>query len=150
MLQEGPPPEGSALAYLADARAAGTITDADLCRTAGLLLIAGFETTVNLIGNAVHALHTPPAPGTPSSRPPTRPRPSWRTLRFDPPVQFTARVAREDMTSRSRCWQAVARPVLVTTRPRRPAVFANRVFDQRRAGATGAIWRSATASPAWA
>ena len=64
-----------------------------------LLLVAGFETTVNLVGNAVNALLDHPA--------------QWRdlcadpaglagpaveeTLRFDPPVQRTARCALEDV-----------------------------------------------------
>jgi hypothetical protein len=65
-----------------------------------LLLVAGFETTVNLIGNAVNALLAHPQ--------------QWRdlcddpaalagpaieeTLRWDPPVQRTARCATEDVT----------------------------------------------------
>jgi cytochrome P450 len=65
-----------------------------------LLLVAGFETTVNLIGNAVNALLAHPA--------------QWRdlcddpvnlaapaieeTLRWDAPVQRTARCAFEDVT----------------------------------------------------
>ena len=64
-----------------------------------LLLVAGFETTVNLVGNAVNALLRHPA--------------QWRdlcddpaalaeaaveeTLRWDPPVQRTARCAKEDV-----------------------------------------------------
>jgi cytochrome P450 len=65
-----------------------------------LLLVAGFETTVNLVGNAVRALLDHPA--------------QWRdlcadpaglagavveeVLRWDPPVQRTARVALEPVT----------------------------------------------------
>lgn len=62
-----------------------------------LLLVAGFETTVNLIGNSMHAL--------------TQNADQWRllvddpdlaataveeTLRFDPPVQFTSRICFEE------------------------------------------------------
>lgn len=62
-----------------------------------LLLVAGFETTVNLIGNAVHQLLAHPdqwqllvdAPSLASNA-------VEETLRFDPPIQFTSRVALED------------------------------------------------------
>jgi cytochrome P450 len=69
-----------------------------------LLLVAGFETTVNLIGNAVNALLDHPS--------------QWRalcddpaglaeaaieeTLRWDPPVQRTARCALEDVEAGGR------------------------------------------------
>ncbi|HEU5484930.1 MAG TPA: cytochrome P450 [Microlunatus sp.] len=74
------------------------ITPDDMVPMCTLLLIAGFETTVNLIGNTVHALLQRPH--------------LWRrlvddprlvdaaveeTLRFDPPVQRTARVAHADV-----------------------------------------------------
>ncbi len=64
-----------------------------------LLLIAGFETTVNLIGNAVlallghpdqwHALCADPAAMAPKA--------VEETLRYDPPVQLTSRVALEPL-----------------------------------------------------
>lgn len=131
VLQEGPPPEGSALAYLADARAAGTITDADLYRTAGLLLIAGFETTVNLIGNAVHALHSTGTWDALVAAPDQAAAIVEETLRFDPPVQFTARVAQEDADVEGRRFRAGTMALVdLVTANRDPAVFANPdVFD---------------------
>jgi hypothetical protein len=65
----------------------------------GLLLVAGFETTVNLIGNSVLALLSHPAQWRDLCADPAglAPRAVEETLRFDPPVQFTARIALEDM-----------------------------------------------------
>lgn len=72
------------------------ITSAELIQLCDLLLVAGFETTVNLIGNATQAL--------------LRHRDQWlllrddpelaaaaveETLRWDPPVQATLRIAHE-------------------------------------------------------
>jgi P450-derived glycosyltransferase activator len=64
-----------------------------------LLLVAGFETTVNLIGNAVNALLDHPeqwealcaAPETMAEKA------VEEILRFDPPVQRTSRVAQEPL-----------------------------------------------------
>ena len=53
-------PRDDVLSVLAAARAEGTVGVAEALETAGLLLIAGFETTVNLIGNGVAALHAHP------------------------------------------------------------------------------------------
>ena len=66
-----------------------------MCR---LLLIAGFETTVNLIGNAVNALLDHPDQWAALVRRPGRsPAPrSQETLRFDPPVQRTGRISFDD------------------------------------------------------
>ncbi|WP_153505620.1 cytochrome P450 [Cumulibacter manganitolerans] len=74
----------------------GAIRPEEMLPLCSLLLVAGFETTVNLIGNAVHQL--------------LRHRDQWalltadpslagraieETLRFDPPVQLTSRVCKE-------------------------------------------------------
>jgi len=62
-----------------------------------LLLVAGFETTVNLISNTVLALHrTPGAWGQLVADPSLAGLAVEETLRFDPPVQRTIRVALED------------------------------------------------------
>ncbi|MFC5164404.1 cytochrome P450 [Nonomuraea angiospora] len=71
----------------------------ELVSTIVLLLVAGHETTVNLIANGVLALLRHPGhlaalradPGTASAV-------VEETLRYDPPVQLTARVAKEDMS----------------------------------------------------
>jgi P450-derived glycosyltransferase activator len=63
-----------------------------------LLLIAGFETTVNLLGNAVLALLNHPEQWNALHDDPTlAARAVEETLRYDPPVQRTARVAFEDV-----------------------------------------------------
>jgi cytochrome P450 len=101
------------------------LTDAELAAVAGLVLTAGFETTVNLIGNAVVLLLAHPeqleilradANG-------------WRnaveeTLRHDSPVQNTARhTARPvELAGQSiRKWQVVV--VMLAAANRDPAVF---------------------------
>jgi cytochrome P450 len=64
-----------------------------------LLLIAGFETTVNLIGNGVLALLDHPRPWRDLQADPAglAPRVVDETLRFDPPIQRTSRYALEDL-----------------------------------------------------
>ncbi|RZU48385.1 hypothetical protein EV385_0099 [Krasilnikovia cinnamomea] len=64
-----------------------------------LLLVAGFETTVNLIGNAVHALLGHPRQWADLCADPAGlAGPAIEeTLRWDPPVQRTARCAQQDV-----------------------------------------------------
>jgi cytochrome P450 len=63
-----------------------------------LLLVAGFETTVNLIGNAVNALLSHPAQWRDLCDDPSLAGAAIEeTLRWDPPVQRTARCATEDL-----------------------------------------------------
>jgi cytochrome P450 len=74
------------------------LTDAELRSTAGLVLAAGFETTVNLLGNGVLLLA-----GHPDQREVLRERPElWpnavdEVLRHDPPVLLTGRIAGADL-----------------------------------------------------
>jgi hypothetical protein len=62
-----------------------------------LLLVAGFETTVNAIGNGVLALLRQPAQWEALCADPAglAPRAATEALRFDPPVQLTERLALE-------------------------------------------------------
>jgi cytochrome P450 len=64
-----------------------------------LLLVAGFETTVNLIGNTVLALLARPEQWAQLCADPgaLAPRAIDEGLRFDPPVQRTARIALESL-----------------------------------------------------
>jgi cytochrome P450 len=63
-----------------------------------LLLVAGFETTVNLIGNAVNALLAHPDQWRELCDDPSLAGAAIEeTLRWDPPVQRTARCAHEDI-----------------------------------------------------
>ncbi len=71
----------------------------EIVATCNLLLIAGHETTVNLIANAVLALLREPGQWSALVDDPSRAAAVVEeTLRFDPPVQMTSRVAAEDMT----------------------------------------------------
>ncbi|AQZ62611.1 putative cytochrome P450 hydroxylase [[Actinomadura] parvosata subsp. kistnae] len=88
------------ISELLAARDGGDVLSHDeLVSTIVLLLVAGHETTVNLIANAVLALLRHPAhlaalradPGTAAAV-------VEEILRYDPPVQLTARIAREDLT----------------------------------------------------
>lgn len=75
------------------------LTEEEIISTCNLLLIAGHETTVNLIGNAVLAMLRNPdqwaALGADAGRAPAMVE---ETLRYDPPVQLVNRVAAADMT----------------------------------------------------
>lgn len=75
------------------------IKPSELRPMCGLLLIAGFETTVNLIGNAVLALLDNPEQWAALCADPQglAPRAVEEALRFDPPVQSTMRVALEPL-----------------------------------------------------
>ena len=79
-----------------------------------LLLVAGFETTVNLIGNAVLALLRHPDQWAALCADPQglAPRAVSEALRFDPPVQLTERVALEETELEG---QAVSRGQSVLT-----------------------------------
>ena len=75
------------------------LTEDEIVATCNLLLVAGHETTVNLIANAVLAMLRHPehwsALGRDSSRAPAIVE---ETLRYDPPVQLVGRIAGEDMS----------------------------------------------------
>ncbi|MFY9763543.1 MAG: cytochrome P450, partial [Mycobacterium sp.] len=75
------------------------LAEDDIVSTCMLLLIAGHETTVNLIANAVLAMLRQPAQwaalGADAERAPAI---IEETLRYDPPVQLVARIAADDMT----------------------------------------------------
>ncbi|HXO52648.1 MAG TPA: cytochrome P450, partial [Mycobacterium sp.] len=74
------------------------LSERELQATAGLVLAAGFETTVNLLGNGIRMLlDTPQHLETLSARPQLWPSTVEEILRLDPPVQMSARVAREDI-----------------------------------------------------
>ena len=73
------------------------LTDHELKASALLLLVAGFETTVNLIGNGYLALHDHPEQRDHvTDEPATWPNAIEEMLRWDPPVQYTGRIAHVD------------------------------------------------------
>lgn len=75
------------------------LTEDEIVATCNLLLIAGHETTVNLIANAVLAMVRHPQHWTALSADPSLVGAiTEETLRYDPPVQLVGRVAGADMT----------------------------------------------------
>jgi cytochrome P450 len=76
----------------------GRLTDRELQATAGLVLAAGFETTVNLLGNGIKMLlENPQHLQTLAKRPELWPNAVEEILRLDSPVQTTARLAQRDV-----------------------------------------------------
>ena len=122
-------PDDSLLSALIAAEEAGDRLSSDeLVSTALLLLVAGFETTVNLIGNGTAALLSEDG------------REQWRRLaaepelvpgaveellRYDSPVQMTSRIATEDLQAGGTLVRK-GTPVIVAIggANRDPAVFA--------------------------
>src|SRR6201986_407336 len=77
----------------------GQLTEDEIVSTCSLLLIAGHETTVNLIANAVLAMLRHPAQWAALGGDADRATAIIEeTLRYDPPVQLVARIAADDMT----------------------------------------------------
>jgi P450-derived glycosyltransferase activator len=76
-----------------------TLQPHELLPMCNLLLVAGFETTVNLVGNAVNALLGHPRQWAELCDDPAGLAAAAveETLRWDPPVQRTARCARDDV-----------------------------------------------------
>ena len=74
------------------------LTEDEIVATCNLLLVAGHETTVNLIANAVLAMLRNRSCWTAlGDDPDLAPSIVEETLRFDPPVQLVGRVAGDDM-----------------------------------------------------
>jgi P450-derived glycosyltransferase activator len=105
-----------------------TIAPREMIPMCNLLLVAGFETTVNLIGNAVAALLAHPQQWADLCDDPAGLAPAVveETLRWDPPVQRTARCASEPVELDGR---TVGKNQFVVTllgaANRDPAVFAH-------------------------
>ena len=73
------------------------LDEAELHAVAGLVLAAGFETTVNLLGNGIRMLlDNPEHRRTLSQRPQLWPNAVEEILRLESPVQLTARLALND------------------------------------------------------
>ncbi|WP_292975706.1 cytochrome P450 [Mycobacterium sp.] len=75
------------------------LAEEEIVSTCSLLLIAGHETTVNLIANAMLAMLREPAQWAALAADPQRASAVIEeTLRYDPPVHLVARIAADDMT----------------------------------------------------
>lgn len=132
-------PGDNLLSQLVAAREDGVgLTDVELRATAGLVLAAGFETTVNLLGNGTALLHDNPAQLETLRADPSRwPNAVEEVLRVDPPVLLTGRTCAETTEVAG---VPVPRGAVVTTilagANRDPDVFEDPDrFDVRRANA---------------
>jgi cytochrome P450 len=75
------------------------LSEEEIVATCNLLLVAGHETTVNLIANAILAMLRHPRQWTALAADPQRVSAVVEeTLRYDPPVQLMGRIAADDMT----------------------------------------------------
>ena len=75
------------------------LTEEEIIATCNLLLVAGHETTVNLIANAILAMLRHPAQWAALGADAQRVSAVVEeTLRYDPPVQLMGRIAADDMT----------------------------------------------------
>jgi cytochrome P450 len=118
----------SQLIQKAESGSAETYLDeSELHAVAGLVLAAGFETTVNLLGNGIRMLlDTPEHLQTLSQRPELWPNAVEEILRLESPVQLTARLALKDTeVAGSSVKQGEQVVVYVAAANRDPAVFAN-------------------------
>lgn len=119
-------PDDSILSALIAAEDEGDrLSSAELVSTALLLLVAGFETTVNLIGNGTVALLGDPGNWDRLRQEPDLiPAAIEEMLRYDSPVQMTSRIATEDVEVADGAI-ATGRPVIVLIggANRDPAVF---------------------------
>lgn len=114
------------------------LTDEELRAIAGLVLAAGFETTVNLLGNGIRLLIDSPDQLTAlQHRPELWPTAVEEILRLDSPVQLTARVAATDSIVAGTPVAAGEMVVLCLAAANRdPAVFDDpHRFDVTRANA---------------
>jgi hypothetical protein len=119
-------PDDSILSALIAAEEGGDkLSPGEVVSTALLLLVAGFETTVNLIGNGTVALLGEPGSWQRLRQDPALiPAAIEEMLRYDSPVQLTSRIATEDAEAGGRVI-AAGRAVIVSIggANRDPAVF---------------------------
>lgn len=116
----------------------GDLSTYELCASATLLMGAGFETTVNLISKGiVLLLEHPDQLARLRAEPELWPGAVEEILRFDPPVQTTARIAHTDVEIAGRSLRKGATLVLSLAGANRdPAMFPDPArFDITRANA---------------
>ncbi len=97
--RRGRPGDDLMSALIAVEESGDQLTEEEIVATCNLLLIAGHETTVNLIANAILALLQHPRQWAALAGDPSRAATvAEETLRYDPPVQLIGRIAGDDMT----------------------------------------------------
>lgn len=114
------------------------LDETELKSTAGLVLAAGFETTVNLLGNGIALLHDHPGQRARVVADPTLwPNVVEEVLRLDPPVLLTARMAQRDTSLAGTTVRAGSMVTAVLGGANRdPEVFADpTTFDVARTNA---------------
>lgn len=134
LVRPGPGGGGGLLEVLAD-RCPADLTARDAVATAGMLLLGGHATTVNLIGSAIAAVLAHPHVDVDSRD--AADAVVAETLRWDPPVQYTVRAARQETAVNGVTLAAGTRVVvLLAGAGRDPAVFSRpAVFDPGRGNA---------------
>ena len=96
--RRGSPGDDLISALIAVEESGDQLTEHEIVSTCNLLLIAGHETTVNLIGNAILAMLRHPRQWAALADNPARASAvTEETLRYDPPVQMMGRIAGEEM-----------------------------------------------------
>jgi cytochrome P450 len=133
--RRGDPKEDLVSALIAAEESGDKLTLDELLSTLILLLIAGHETTVNLIGNGVLALTRNPDQFEVLLEDPSLAKGMVEeVLRYDPPVLFTGRVAMEDIPLEGLTIEKGSQTlVLLGAANRDPDVFQNPgKFDIRR------------------
>jgi cytochrome P450 len=97
-LRRGAPREDLISGLIAAEEDGDQLTEEEIVATCNLLLIAGHETTVNLIANAIQAMLQQPSQWRALGADPSRVGAVVEeTMRYDPPVQLVMRIAAEDM-----------------------------------------------------
>lgn len=129
-------PGDDLMSQLIEANDEGTrLNDSELLATAGLVLAAGFETTVNLLGSGIELLlRHPDQLDLLRERPELWPNAVEEVLRLESPVQLTARTAVADTDVAAHTIRAGETVVLYLAGANRdPEVFPNpHVFDVTR------------------
>lgn len=140
-------PGDNLLSELVAAREDGQgLSETELKATAGLVLAAGFETTVNLLGNGIALLHDHPEErARVVAQPALWPTVVEEALRLDPPVLLTARMAVRDTELAGRPVRAGSMvSAILGGANRDPEVFEDPLrFDVARANARDHIAFSA-------
>ncbi len=112
----------------------GRLTDAELLHNLTLLLVAGFETTTNLLGNGVQIVLQDPAAGE-AVRGGSVPPAAFveEVLRFDSPVQLTSRIGYQAKVGGLAITEHSSLTTLIGAGNRDPRRFADPdVFDPLR------------------